>query len=111
MQLNLIIMEERYKIMHSRRCFLIWDMRFRLLPYIILKNHFAYMEKLGVNYTVNMVLIFALVKKAYNVLKLKNTRKKEMIIFCNSDQKKFIRILVGSRKIILEIWIRNMIFL
>lgn len=64
-----------------------------------------------VNYIVNMVLMFALVKKAYNVLKLKSTRKKEMIIFCNSDQKKFIRILVGSRKIILEIWIRNMIFL
>ena len=75
------------------------------------KEPFAYMEKLGVNYIVNMVLMFALVKKAYNVLKLKSTRKKEMIIFCNSDQKKFIRILVGSRKIILEIWIRNMIFL
>lgn len=56
-------------------------------------------------------IVFALVKKAYNVLKLKNTRKKEMNIFCNSDQKKFIRTLVGLRKIILEIWIQNMIFL
>ena len=75
------------------------------------KEPFCLYEKLGVNYIVNMVLMFALVKKAYNVLKLKSTRKKEMIIFCNSDQKKFIRILDGSRKIILEIWIRNMIFI
>lgn len=50
-------------------------------------------------------------KKGIQCAKVEKYQKKEMIIFCNSDQKKFIRTLVGLRKIILEIWIQNMIFL